>query len=534
MLALQRATHHLAAALDTAALLPFLREMRAGFDVQDVQLMLTAAEGTSVLRTYTCAADDSFATSTGPHPLAERLAATLTAPARFGTGRDEIGTLLADLGHTRLLAAPLRRGDRVVGVLLMFDRLGAAGFDAGEVAVAGAVARELVGFLDRVELVREIDEERRKLANVVDHTSDGIISIDSDGTILSWNAAFAAMTGYSAEEMVGTRHLGLLRPRDAEGKDLHVAGWAERLESTGLPPEMQVVTATGSTVWASCSYSVGPDSAGGLAVLIMVARNITQARELELLKDDFVAVVSHELRTPLVPIKGWAQTLLNRGDRMSDDQRRTAVQSILSQAQRLESLVLNILESSRVEAGHAESMGIVDIVAVAQRVVEDMRLARPERTVRATPPLAPLHVRGSVVWVEQAISNLLGNAVKYSADDEPVDIVLEQLGGTVVLSVTDRGPGIPMAAWERVFARFERLEGAGKQTGTGLGLYITRRLARAMGGDVTVSSVPGAGSTFVLALPAIGDGPPIPDRAAVGDATAMPLPRNSAAILHLS
>jgi signal transduction histidine kinase len=262
-----------------------------------------------------------------------------------------------------------------------------------------------------------------------------------------------------------------------------------------------VVSAGGQSLWLSCSYSRIPASEGRRDVLVVVARNITQARELERLKDDFVAVVSHELRTPLVPIKGWAQTLINRGDRLSDDQRRTAVQSILAQAQKLESLVLNILEASRIEAGRVDSDGVSDVAAVVMRIVEDTLAARPDRTVRVRPPSVPCQVRGSSVWVERAVSNLVANAIKYSPDDEPVDVAVSVVGDDVVVSVTDRGPGIAVDGQERIFERFERLEESRKQTGTGLGLYITRRLARAMGGDVSVSSVPGAGSTFLLRLP---------------------------------
>jgi two-component system sensor histidine kinase KdpD len=110
-------------------------------------------------------------------------------------------------------------------------------------------------------------------------------------------------------------------------------------------------------------------------------------------------------------------------------------------------------------------------------------------------------VRGSAIWVERAVSNLLANAIKYSPDEEPVDVSMSVEADAVLVSVTDRGPGIAADAHERIFERFERLEETRKQTGTGLGLYITRRLARAMGGEVSVSSVPGAGSTFVLRLP---------------------------------
>jgi PAS domain S-box-containing protein len=402
-----------------------------------------------------------------------------------------------------MLAVPLRQDAETIGVLALYDRIGMEGFESGELAIAAALGRELVGFVVRAELLHEIDEERRKLADILENTSDGILSVDHSGCITSWNAGLAAMTGRAADEMVGTRHFGLLRPRDAAGRDVLIEVWLAQMESGAeLPTELQIVTADGATVWLSCSYSRIPAGEGRSDTLVIVARNITQARELERLKDDFVAVVSHELRTPLVPIKGWAQTLLNRGDRLSDDQRRTAVQSILAQAQKLESLVLNILEASRIEAGRVDGEGIADAGAITARIVEDTLAARPDRAVRLRPAPVPSNVRGSAVWVERAVSNLVSNAIKYSPDDEPVDVSIDVAGQTVLIAVTDRGPGIAVDAQERIFERFERLEETRKQTGTGLGLYITRRLARAMGGDVTVSSVPGAGSTFLLRLPA--------------------------------
>jgi PAS domain S-box-containing protein len=523
---LQRATHHLATSLDPAvALPPSLAQARAGFEVREVQLVLVAERGFPT--TYRCIEGEAgYTVETAPHGLAELLVDSLTEPARLGSNGGDVAAALNRAGYQRGLAAPLRSGGSTFGVLLLLDHEGAEGFEAGELAIAGALARELVGFLERVELVGAIDEERRKLNDIVQHTGDGIVSLDAEGTILSWNTAMEAITGYSAEEMIDTRHFGLLRPRDAHDADIHIVGWSERYAASGLAAELQIVTVDGSTVWLSCSYSQVPAKDSGPASLIIVARNITKARELELLKDDFIAVVSHELRTPLVPIKGWAQTLLTRGDRLSDDQRRTAVQSILTQAQRLEALVLNILESSRVEAGQAEALDIVDVAAVAVHVVEDVLAARPDRVIRVQPPLVPCPVRGSTVWVDRALANLVANAVKYSPDDAPVDVVVSADSGMVAVSVTDRGPGISEDSQERIFERFERLEESRKQTGTGLGLYITRRLARAMGGDVSVSSLPGAGSTFVLTLPAVVENAQVLPLRGAGLSGALPTPRD--------
>ena len=101
-------------------------------------------------------------------------------------------------------------------MLLLYDRFGMEGFEHGELSIAGALARELVGFLERVELLQAIDEERRKLADILESTSDGILTIDADGSITSWNAGLASITGYPADgDGADTRHFGLLRPRDA-------------------------------------------------------------------------------------------------------------------------------------------------------------------------------------------------------------------------------------------------------------------------------------------------------------------------------
>ena len=502
---LQRATHALATSLDSAQALPtFLAETRVGFEVREAELVLFGLDDSVTVHLSHDDLRDGYAVTDKPHELAALLAETLRESCHFTTDdgpTPEICAALARTSHGRALAAPLRSGDVTVGMLLLYDRIGVEGFEAGEGVVAAALARELVGFFERVDLMHAIDEERRKLADILESTSDGIFTVDADGLITSWNAGLAGMTGYSSTEMVNTRHLGLLRARDGGGRDVLVERWQQTIDTTGLPAELQIVTSTGQTLWLSCSYSRIPAAEGRREVLVVVARNITQARELERLKDDFVAVVSHELRTPLVPIKGWAQTLINRGDRLTDDQRRTAVQSILAQAQKLESLVLNILEASRIESGRVDGEGLADVAAITMRIVEDTLSARPDRILRVRPPAVPCQVRGSSVWVERAVANLVANAVKYSPDDEPVDVTITVEDDDVLVSVTDRGPGIATDSQERIFERFERLEETRTQTGTGLGLYITRRLARAMGGDVSVSSVPGAGSTFLLRLP---------------------------------
>ena len=497
----QHVTHHLTASLDRSLALPAaLAAIRTGFGAHEVTLVVHDDHG--AYTTYRCSDDTGrLAIDAGVDALAERLIDELTGPSPLASDSTGRSPATEPVG----LAAPLHANGTTFGVLILHGgaAAAAAGFEAKDLAAAGVIAAELVSFLDRSALIEVVSRERRVLGDIVHNTGDGIVSLDLNATILSWNAAMAALTGYSIDEMVGTRHFGLLRPRDADDADIRVVAWIEQFVAAGVPADLQIVTADGATVWLSCSFSRVEPKDGGSASLIMIARDSTRQHELEVLKDDFMAVFSHELRTPLVPIKGWANTLLTRGDLLSDDQRRAAVQSILSQAQRLESLVLNILESSRVEAGHSEALDVVDVTRLTTQVVDELLVALPDRVVRVTRPAEPCEVRGSAVWIERALANLVANAVKYSPEDCPVDIVVSTDFGTVAVSVTDRGPGISADAQSRIFERFERLEDPRRQAGTGLGLYITRQVARAMGGDVAVSSLPGAGSTFVLTLPAL-------------------------------
>jgi signal transduction histidine kinase len=241
-----------------------------------------------------------------------------------------------------------------------------------------------------------------------------------------------------------------------------------------------------------------------LESLIVIARDVTKLRDVERLRDDFVATVSHELRTPLSPIKGWASTLLEFGDKLDDAERRDALQSILRQSQRLERLIVNLLEVSKIEHGAGDKeTADVDVAAVAERVVSDFRAAWPERRFHVDGAAEPAWGHAKELWVEQILTNLVSNAVKYSPDNKPVEVTVEPAIDCVRVVVVDQGCGIPAHELERIFDRFHRGRETSTQTGTGLGLYIARHLANEIGGDVSVQSVPGRGSRFTLEVPAV-------------------------------
>ena len=499
---LHSATHVLATPIDPRdAIGQFLGEVRTCFEAECAELVLVVPDGHETHRV-----DESGETVRhGSHALGAALI-HLGRAARLNTA-DPAGPLsdvLADQGWRDCAAAPVRSGHRLIGVLCTYNRGGLEGFEEGELAVLEALANELAGALHKGELLATIFEERRKLSEIVDNTSDGIFTLDPAGVVESWNSALESLTGYPGSEMIGTSHLGVLRPRDAAGNDVLFERWADG--EAELPADVQVLTSAGELRWLSCSYTrVLGDSDDRPPLLVVVGRDVTKVRELERLKEEFVATVSHELRTPLTPIKGFATTLLEGGDRMSTETRRTAVESILRSAQRLERLILNLLEVSRIESRVIDVRNSsVEVGSLARRVVTEFRDAWGDRTIEVSAPKELCHALGSELWIEQILSNLLSNALKYAAGPEPIEVHVRPDGDAIELAVVDHGPGIPPEAAERVFERFERLDRTNRQAGTGLGLYIARELAHAMNGTLTLAETPGHGATFSLRLRPVG------------------------------
>jgi signal transduction histidine kinase len=221
---------------------------------------------------------------------------------------------------------------------------------------------------------------------------------------------------------------------------------------------------------------------------------------------EVVATVSHELRSPLTSIKGYTGLLLNRWDQLDDDQKRMMLEQVQHDADRVTRLITELLDISRLEAGtlalHPQRVAVGEVAA---RVVEQVAMACPDLRAEVAVPADLPVVLADPDKVQQILTNLVENAAKY-ADPAQVRVTAEAEGGLLAIEVHDRGEGIGPEDLPKVFDRFFRRD-AGRPTGTGLGLWISRRLAEAHGGSLTATSVPGEGSTFRLVLP-LGGAPP--------------------------
>jgi two-component system sensor histidine kinase KdpD len=229
------------------------------------------------------------------------------------------------------------------------------------------------------------------------------------------------------------------------------------------------------------------------------------ARESDRLKSALLSSVSHDLRTPLAGIKAATSSLLQTDVDWSEDDRRTFLTDIDAEADRLSRLVSNLLDLSRIEAGAiVPSKDWEDIGELMERVVHRIQEREPAHhiVVEVAPGLAP--VRVDAVHVEQALTNLIENAAKYSPAGSPIEVKGQPSGGAraIEIAVTDHGVGIPPEEQTRIFDKFYRVAGTRRRVqGTGMGLAIVKGLIEANGGRVTVESEPGHGSTFRIILP---------------------------------
>lgn len=244
-----------------------------------------------------------------------------------------------------------------------------------------------------------------------------------------------------------------------------------------------------------------------LPILEEFNRMVERLRQAALNQKQFASTISHEFRTPLTVISGFLQSVLNRSDTLTEQQRKAlgiADQEVL----RLNRMLSDLLDLSRAD-NHQLSVRR-DAFSLLPSLEHALRLARAAHRnpihddLAAVPNLADLEVVGDPDRLVQCIGNLIGNAAKYSPSDQPVALEVNHQGTAVEISVIDQGPGIPADQLERIFERFTRAEGVALPKGessSGLGLSIVTMLMQAMGGSVSVSSTVGQGSRFSLRLP---------------------------------
>ena len=220
---------------------------------------------------------------------------------------------------------------------------------------------------------------------------------------------------------------------------------------------------------------------------------------------DLLSSISHEFRTPLSTLNASIELLMQEADTLTPDDLRQLLRPTQVSLLSLQTLVNNLLESSRIEAGrfvlHAKPLQLGQVVAEAGRIVWPL-LQRRRQQVSLELPLRLPEIRGDESQLIQALVNLLTNAAKYSPTGTAIDIAVRAEGDGVIVTVADRGPGIPAAQRAKLFDRFVRLDGEhSDESGMGLGLFVAKTAIEAHGGQIGHDARPGGGSVFWFRLP---------------------------------
>jgi|GEM_PF-6027270 len=368
------------------------------------------------------------------------------------------------------------------------------------------------------QLLMQSDRDRQRLLTVIEQLPAGVIILSApDLTVLARNSFANEILRLGEPEQIGeqddTALYEMIRP---DGSSLPAEQWPVNRAILGervLGEQWRVRCQDGTMRDLLVSAVPIYEEREGEGVVFSVAstfQDISELKELDRLKDEFISITSHELRTPLTTIKGYSQMLARKLRKLDiENAARQELQkpldTITERSERMISMVNDLLDVSRIATGRFEVVGqAIDIAALASNRSEEAEVAH-QLPIQLHLPDEPVIVKGEERLVEQVLNNLIGNAAKYSPAGGAITVSVERGDEFATVSVQDEGIGIPAEQQAHLFERFYRTE-KGKQTasGLGLGLYISSGIVQAHGGRMWVESAgEGKGSTFFFTLPLV-------------------------------
>jgi two-component system, OmpR family, phosphate regulon sensor histidine kinase PhoR len=357
--------------------------------------------------------------------------------------------------------------------------------DREQEALLGLAGNQIAGALEAALRLEEAERAAGEARAVFYAIADGVLLTDPFGRVTAMNRALEALTGWTEAEARGRPYAEVL---------------PIATDQVGGPADL--VSRYGRRVPVAVSSAPIFDNRARVVGGVDVIRDVSKEREIDEVKSALISTVSHELRTPLTLIHGFAELLVLR-DMPVERQRASAVE-ILDASRRLARLIDDLLSVSRMESGRLVlDPRPLDLAAVVERILSPFRAMAARHTLRASVPAGLPVVWGDPDKVEQILTNLVGNAIKYSPGGGEVLVTVERGEASVQVSVRDQGIGMSPRDMGQLFEKFYRVdrEEVRRAGGTGLGLYITKRLVEMHGGRLWAESWPGVGSVFHFTLP---------------------------------
>jgi PAS domain S-box-containing protein len=409
-----------------------------------------------------------------------------------------------DLSHT--VGLPLLYQNRLIGLLLVL-RSHPAPFDNESRQILQTFANQAAIAVANAQLYEQVTQQKTRLDAILDGAADGILVMDYAHRVQQWNRSLVKLTGVAANHAIGKPYSDSLRWLVREqGIDLLEAeanGWPLTFAAP-LYNEGYLQLADGKSVAVGVTFAPIFDSHQKLANIVASVRDITRFREAERLKSTFISIISHELKTPVSLIKGYAGTLRREDAHWDLATIQDSLAVIEEEADRLNGLIQNLLDASRLQAGglHLDQNEVM-LPELLTGLARSFRIQSEKHTISVEfslnfPPIVADEER-----LRQVFSNLLSNALKYSPDGGEIHIQGHYEPNSVQVTVTDHGAGIPTHELTAIFDRFHRADTAvtRRAQGAGLGLYLARAIVQAHGGQIWAESEVGRGTTFFVRLP---------------------------------
>jgi PAS domain S-box-containing protein len=405
----------------------------------------------------------------------------------------------------QVVQLPLRIEDEPLGAIYVF-RSGGAAFGANERQVLQSFADQAAIAVRNARLYEQAMAEKKRLDAIIENSANGVMILSPDRRIEVMNRALSILSGWPANEATGEPCWKVLPLEHPQGPDPCApdSELADLPEGPPLYVEGDLVRPGGTRLTLGVTYTPLYDANNRLLNIIVNVVDITRFREAEQMKSTFISVISHELKTPVALIKGYAGTLRRPDVEWDPETMDEGLGVIEEEADRLNSLIDNLLDASRIQAGVFKlELGDVNLERLARRAVDGFRLQTAAHDFELDfPPDLPT-VMADEARIRQVLDNLVSNAIKYSPDGGTIRIGAWHDAQGVTVYIADQGIGIPLDDQGRLFESFYRVDsGLRRRTkGTGLGLYLSRTIVDAHVGSIWVRSEPGKGSTFFFTLP---------------------------------
>ncbi|MCL5283202.1 MAG: ATP-binding protein [Armatimonadetes bacterium] len=398
---------------------------------------------------------------------------------------------------------------RTVGILYAFNKRYGGEFIEEDVRLLDRMARNAAAVITNAQMFQEIIEEKEKLVHTIESLHAGLLLVSDSGKIMQMNARARQM--FDIEEDPVNHHFESVIKHDKCNSILsnllsESVTISEEEEAEKSPDEISILMGDEERFFQVQSAVVRGEDRQPIGYAI-IFNDITEIRNVERMKTEFVSVVSHELRTPLTPIKGFIRTLLDDTSGYYDVETRREFYSIIDQqVDRLSRMINDLLNVSRIErnAGLQLNWELINLRQIAETVVNTQRAMTEKHKLVIDFNPESIELKADHDKIEQMLMNLVNNAIKYSPDGGTVTITARlESDGAVLVGVTDQGIGIPKEAQKKLFSRFYRVDNRDtrKVGGTGIGLFLVKHLVQAHHGRIWIESEPGMGSTFWFRIP---------------------------------